>query len=111
MDASVAMQTVLRYSCLAMDPFIPGSLEEQVAELRSRVLRLERLLQAYGAVERTEAPQPPQASAVEQAPATQASQLSALPDPAPAFTSHPIEPPQFVTAEPERHRDTMSMER
>ena len=41
-----------------MDPNLPGSLEEQVATLRDRVLRLERMLQAYGIVEEPEQPAP-----------------------------------------------------
>ncbi len=89
-----------------MDPFLPGSLEEQVATLRDRVLRLERMLQAYGIVEEPEQPAP-----AEPASATRIEQQSpAGAPPSPAFPGRPIEPPRFAMTEPAVERDTLSME-
>src|SRR3954447_55687 len=96
-----------------MDPFTPGNLEEQVVELRSRVLRLERLLQAHGIVETSEhahtnvAPPPP-AREVPPEQRPPATQMPSVPPPSPAFASGPIEPPRFATAEPGGRYDTVS---
>ena len=94
-----------------MDPFIPGSLEEQVAHLRHRVLRLEQLLQAHGIVETPAASQPARTSEIEQTtPAAPASQFPSVPAPSPVFASRLIEPPRFATIEPGGQRDSISME-
>lgn len=94
-----------------MDPFPPGSLEEQVANLRYRVLRLERLLQAHGIQERPEKPAPqPAAPASPIAAPTPAPQSPAAPLPSPALPSRPIEPPRFALTEPATQRDTQSIE-
>lgn len=75
-----------------MDPQQPGSLEEQLSELRSRVLRLERLLQTRGIAEN-----PPQAGTAPVEAAVAAPPLA--PPPAPAFPTRPIEPPRFAAIE------------
>ena len=88
-----------------MDPFQPGSVEEQVAQLRHRVLRLERLLQAHGLLEKPEpAQQPAQVSPSE--PPT----IAAPQPPAPPFPARPIEAPRFAQTEPAPQRDAQSIE-
>src|SRR5215472_14557242 len=91
-----------------MDPFIPGSLEEQVAQLRHRVLRLERLLAAHGIVDKPQAATVPQPATT--MPPSTAAASPAPPAPAPAFVPRSIEPPRFASAEPERARPAVSME-
>ena len=88
-----------------MDPFPPGSLEEQVAQLRSRILRLERMLHAYGIVDEPEpaAPPPIEPRATVQVPPPST-------PPPPAWTPRPIEPPRFAAIEPSAPRDTQSIE-
>src|SRR4051812_35437405 len=92
-----------------MDPFQPGSVEEQVAQLRSRVLRLERLLQSHGLLEKPEpVPQPAQVTPI-QAPAIAAPQPPAPATP-PPFPARPIEAPRFTQAELAPQRDAQSIE-
>jgi uncharacterized membrane protein len=90
-----------------MDPFTPGSLEEQVAQLRSRVQRLERLLQEYGIVEE---PKPSAAAAVEKPTMTTGPRSPAPPSPTPVFQGRPIEPPRFAAVASATPRDTQSIE-
>jgi len=88
-----------------MDPFQPGSVEEQVAQLRSRVVRLERLLQAHGLLEKPEPiPQPAQVTPIEP-PSIVAPQPRV-----PAFPARPIEAPRFAQTEPATQRDAQSIE-
>ena len=89
-----------------MDPHVPGSLEEQVATLRDRVLRLERMLQAYGIVEEPEQPAPAEpASAI-----PIEKQSPAAPPPSPSSPGRPIEPPRFAVTDAAVERDAQSME-
>lgn len=55
---------------MAMNPDVSGSLEDQVGELRLRVLRLEKVLQSHGfAADPAQIPFPPSAAAPASAPA------------------------------------------
>src|SRR5258708_548787 len=90
-----------------MDPFLPGSLEEQIANLRYRVLRLERLLQAHGILEKPEqatAAQPLSPMAAPAPPSPSAPVSSAV------IPARPIEPPRFALTESAAQRDTQSIE-
>ena len=94
-----------------MDPFLPGSLEEQVANLRDRVLRLEQMLQAHGIVEEPKIPMPQQAATAGPIAApTPVPQSPAAPALSPAFHARPIEPPGFATTEVATPRNPQSME-
>ena len=101
-----------------MDPYPSGSLEEQVGELRSRILMLEQALQAYGIVIQPVEPRPsPSAAPHEAPPPIPASpplapappqQPLAAPAPSPAFS--PVPPPMFHSAGTSRPQDTQSLE-
>ena len=100
-----------------MDPHPPGSLEEQVGELRSRIRQLERALHAYGIVvepaethphsdtlteSRTPIPAPPPI-----APTTPEPPIT---HPPVAYPSSPVPPPRFASAEPVPAYDARSLE-
>ncbi len=87
-----------------MNPNNPGSLEDQVGELRSRVLQLEQALQAYGIVAPKAVPAPPVAAApsigvqagLPQPPIPAAPPVAGPPQPAQVWPSQPpVAPPHF----------------
>lgn len=92
-----------------MDPNNPGSLEEQVAQLRSRVLRLERSLQAHGilAVPEQVPASPPPAQTSMPAPDVAPPAPPAAAAPAPPWS---IPPPRFAFTEDATRRDAQSIE-
>src|SRR5882757_2536740 len=100
---------------MAMNPNLSGSLEDQVGELRSRVLRLEQALHARGIVVEAAAPMP---AASAQAPIS-TSAPPATPPAAPSAgvlqppqgwpSQTPIAPPGFGTSDTVA-KDTRSLE-
>jgi uncharacterized membrane protein len=101
---------------MAMNPNSPGSLEDQLAELRLRVLRLEQVLRSQGlVVEKTEAaaiaeptvPLGPPA-VIPAAPPFEAPPLQ-VPYPAATFPI-PVTPPLFGHRDQVSQRDTRSLE-
>jgi len=99
-----------------MDPHTPGSLEEQVGELRSRVRMLEQALQAYGIVIQPDEPRssrfavpleapPPIPSPP--APASPDQPIASRPRSSPPF---PVPPPLFHSTGTPRPGDTQSLE-
>ena len=83
-----------------MDPNTPGSLEEQVGELRSRIRMLEQALQAYGIIIQPVEPQPSRSAIPHVAPAP----VPSPPVPASASPEQPLAPsplsPGFSPAPP-----------
>jgi len=99
---------------MAMNPNYPGSLEDQLAELRLRVLRLEQLLRTQGfVVEKTDATHPPEPvplagpAVVPSVPLAEAPLQASYP--AAAFST-PVAPPLFGHLEQGAQRDTRSLE-
>jgi len=94
-----------------MDPDSPGSVEEQLRELRSRVQIIEDTLRARGVafpVSQKIAP-PPTVHTTESPDATIAAQHAAEPVAVPAAAYAPIPPPAFSAKSAEK-RDTRSLE-
>jgi len=100
---------------MAMNPNYPGSLEDQLAELRSRVLRLEQLLRAHGfVVEKTEitpavGPAVPVSAPAMISPATTSEAPVQVSYPAASFQT-PVAPPLFGQSDQSSQRDTRSLE-
>jgi len=98
-----------------MNPNYPGSLEDQLAELRSRVLRLEQLLRAHGfVVEKTEitpavGPAVPVSAPAMISPATTSEAPVQVSYPAASFQT-PVAPPLFGQSDQSSQRDTRSLE-
>jgi uncharacterized membrane protein len=91
-----------------MDPQPPGSLEEQVGELRSRVRQLEQALHAYGIVVQPAQPYPPQPESRPETP-------EPIPSPPPVLQATQESPPRavppmFASAAPLTAYDTRSLE-
>jgi uncharacterized membrane protein len=101
---------------MAMNPNSSGSLEDQVGELRSRVLRLEHALQARGIVVEAVAPLPPaqmQASVSTSAAGTTPPTVpqAGLPHPLQEPPSQaPIVPPSFGSFDTVAKEDSRSLE-
>jgi uncharacterized membrane protein len=103
---------------MAMNPNLSGSLEDQVGELRSRLLRLEQVLQARGIVVEAEAPMPAAPASVEASISTSAPAVTSPAIPSagvlqpqqgwPAQT--PVPPPAFRTFDKAAREDTRSLE-
>jgi uncharacterized membrane protein len=85
-----------------MGPNITGSLEEQIAELRSRVRLLEESLKTHGIVLQTENPEPQPA----QPPATPSAQIGDVP----ALPQRTIVPPSFGSPASASQEDKASLE-
>jgi len=100
---------------MAMNPNYPGSLEDQLAELRLRVLRLEQLLRAHGfVVEKTEVtpavgPAIPVSAPAMISPATTSEAPVQVSYPAAPFQT-PVAPPLFGQSDQSSQRDTRSLE-
>jgi len=100
---------------MAMNPNYPGSLEDQLAELRLRVLRLEQLLRAHGfVVEKTEVtpavgPAVPVSAPAMISPATTSEAPVQVSYPAAPFQT-PVAPPLFGQSDQSSQRDTRSLE-
>ena len=80
--------------CLAMNPNLPGSLEDQIGELRSRIRLLEEALEDYGIVVEKQTPVFP-AQAREMTPPQGAQSGAAQPQPTPA-QPQPAAPTQAI---------------
>jgi uncharacterized membrane protein len=100
-----------------MEPVDPHSLEEQVGELRSRILRLEHLLRTHGIAEKSDAtitPGPPHFEHFEQPevdPTPAATRpVTAPAAPAPPLFARPIAPSRFATVDAAPPGDTRSLE-
>ena len=97
---------------MAMNPNLPGSLEDQVGELRSRVLRLETALQARGISVAETAPLPaapaPVPTSVPVGTPTTAPQMARPPQAMP--TQSPIAPPIFGSFDTVAKEDSRSLE-
>jgi len=89
-----------------MNPYAPGSLEEQVSELRLRVRRLEETLQAYGIVPQareqgaTSTVAADAAAPIAQPSFTHKGPAAAKLGPLPTMVETPVVPPSFATPEP-----------
>jgi uncharacterized membrane protein len=103
---------------MAMNPNPSGSLEDQVGELRSRLLRLEQALQARGIVVEAEAPTPAVPAYV-QAPISASAPAATQPaapsvgalQPSPGLPPQtPIAPPAFGSFDKAAREDTRSLE-
>ena len=100
---------------MAMNPNYPGSLEDQLAELRLRVLRLEQQLRAHGfVVEKTEVtpavgPAVPVSAPAMISPATTSEAPVQVSYPAAPFQT-PVAPPLFGQSDQSSQRDTRSLE-
>jgi uncharacterized membrane protein len=92
-----------------MDPRVDGSLEEQVAELRARVRRLEGTLADHGIALRAE---PAAAPVVEsaRAPVVVTELVSATVGQAPVVAQAPVAAPQFAAGGPASTGDERSLE-
>jgi uncharacterized membrane protein len=104
---------------MPMDPDTSGSLDEQLRELRSRVIRLEEALKSRGIVlqagpQRSAIPSPAPAQPAHPVSRPPVSERPAEAVPAPASPSpylpHPAEPPLFSHIPPGSPRDTRSLE-
>ncbi len=98
---------------MAMNPNPSGSLEDQVGELRSRLLRLERALQARGIVVEPAAPASVEALISTSAPAatSPAAPSVGVPQPPQAWPAQPpVTPPAFGTFDKAAREDTRSLE-
>jgi uncharacterized membrane protein len=97
-----------------MEPADPQSLEEQVGELRSRVLRLEQLLRTHGIVEKYEAAITPGPSHFDQPDAAHTPAATLPPAsaavPQPPRPDRPIAPPRFATVDATPPGDMQSLE-
>ena len=93
---------------MAMDPESPGSLEEQLRELRSRVQLLENALRNRGIVTEQQAQTPPAPPPIQSQPVV-ATASHEIPQSPPASPAIPYSP-QFTFAQSEEPRDTRSLE-